>query len=95
LDFTEGNEGNIQFDGIENGRSSAYVPVLPVGTGATRQLYGNSYALPASNGVWAATTFEITNAIFRNSQNGGADFRPEVVPPELFVRRVTVTRGSP
>jgi hypothetical protein len=27
-----------------------------------------------------------------NSQRDGADFRLEVVPPEIYVRRVTVTR---
>jgi len=30
-----------------------------------------------------------------NSQRDGADFRLEVVPPELYVRRVTVLRENP
>jgi len=33
-----------------------------------------------------------TNAVFMNSQRDGADFRLEVVPPDIYVRRVTVTR---
>lgn len=84
----------LQFNGIQNGRASAYVPVLPVGTTATRELFRSAYALPPSNGVWTVAVFEITNATFPNTQNGGADFRVEVVPPEMYVRRVTVIREN-
>lgn len=88
------NSIRLQFDGILNGRNAPYVPVLPEGTVEMRQLFRNFYSLPASNGMWTVATFQITNATFRNSQNGGADFRLEVVPPELYVRRITLTRGS-
>jgi hypothetical protein len=41
---------------------------------------------------WKTALFYIRNASFANAQNGGADFRFVVSPPELYVRRVTVTR---
>ena len=41
---------------------------------------------------WQTNVFYIRNATFDNAQNGGADFRLTIRPPELFVRRVTVTR---
>jgi hypothetical protein len=44
--------------------------------------------------LWETATFHIRDGAFENSQNGGADFRLEVRPPELGVRRVTVTRES-
>jgi hypothetical protein len=46
---------------------------------------------PATN-EWQTARFRVTDGAFMNSQNGGADFRFEVTPPEIFVRRVTVTR---
>lgn len=49
----------------------------------------------ANSGRWEKATFDITNATFRNSQNGGADFRFEVIPPDMYVRRVTVRRDNP
>jgi hypothetical protein len=36
--------------------------------------------------------FHIRNATFENAQNGGADFRLTIRPPDLYVRRVTLTR---
>ena len=41
---------------------------------------------------WETATFHIRNAAFDSAQNGGADFRLEVSPPELSIHRVTVTR---
>jgi hypothetical protein len=41
---------------------------------------------------WKTATFRLPNAAFENGQNGGADFRLVVRPPQLWVRRVTVTR---
>ncbi len=80
----------LQFDGIEEGVGPAHVPTLPVGAPVVR--YGANFGRIPVVGAWTVATFEITNAIFQNSQNGGADFRLEVVPPEAYVRRVTVTR---
>jgi hypothetical protein len=89
---TRSNAFRVEFDGIENGRSRTYVPVLPTNANLTRWVTGVNYARAPVVGAWDVATFEITNATFRNSQNGGADFRFEVVPPEVYVRRVTVTR---
>jgi hypothetical protein len=46
---------------------------------------------------WLTTTFYLRNAAFKNAQNGQSDFRIYVRPPDLYVRRVTVTRldGQP
>jgi hypothetical protein len=41
---------------------------------------------------WETATFHLRDAAFEGSQNGGADFRFEVLPPELYIRRVTITR---
>ena len=46
------------------------------------------------NGVqkWRAAHFELKNARFLNSQNGGADFRLRVYTRKFFLRQVTVLR---
>lgn len=43
---------------------------------------------------WQVATFQIRDAAFINSQNGRSDFRISVRPPEIYVRRVTVTRDT-
>ena len=43
---------------------------------------------------WQTATFHLKDAAFENSQNGGADFRVWVRPPDLNLRRVTVTRET-
>jgi hypothetical protein len=92
---TQSNAFRLEFDGLDHGRARSYVPVLPTNATLTRWVTGVSYARAPVVGAWAVATFEITNATFRNSQNDGADFRFEVVPPEIYVRRVTVTRREP
>ena len=52
---------------------------------------GSSVRLPASR-TWQTVVFHLRHAAFENSQNGHADFRLDVLPPELFMRRVTVSR---
>ena len=44
--------------------------------------------------AWQTATFRITDGTFQNAQNGRSDFRIRAEPPELYVRRVTVTRTS-
>lgn len=44
--------------------------------------------------LWRTASFRVRNATFRGAQNSGADFRLWVSPPELYVRRVTVTRAK-
>jgi|ERR1043166_1935264 hypothetical protein len=41
---------------------------------------------------WQTATFHIENASFKNAQNSRSDFRLCITPPELYVRRVAVTR---
>jgi hypothetical protein len=87
------NYFRLQFDGIENGTNRIYLPAMPLGARVMKWRTGLEQAQIPTVGAWATATFPITNAIFRNSQNGGADFRFEVASPaEIFVRRVTVTR---
>jgi len=63
-----------------------------VGARAAR-LGSSTYARILTVNTWATATFHVTNAVFQNGQNGDADFRLEMaVPPEIYVRRVTVTR---
>ena len=92
---TQNNGFRIQFDGTRNGRHDAYVPAVPEDSTLTRWVTGAYYARIPVVGTWAVATFQITNATFMNSLNGHADFRLEVAPPELYVRRVTVTRVHP
>src|SRR5262249_6713451 len=44
---------------------------------------------------WLKATFHVRNASFQNTQRGGGDFRLWASPPELCVRRVTVTQEPP
>jgi len=41
---------------------------------------------------WKKASFHIRDGAFENSENGHSDFRIEVVPPDINIRRVTVTR---
>lgn len=88
----QNNGVRIQFDGIDRGRASSYVVAVPTGANIIRWVTGAIYGQTPMSGTWTTATFEITNAVFQNSQNGGADFRFEVAPAEAYVRRVTVTR---
>lgn len=82
----------LQFDGMDGDVHRMYQPVLPEGAPVFRFGNGADYGLVRTPGVWSVATFQVTNAVFQNSQREGADFRLEVVPPEIHVRRVTVTR---
>ena len=44
--------------------------------------------------LWRTASFRVRNATFQGAQNSGADFRLWVSPPDLYVRRVTVTRAK-
>jgi hypothetical protein len=80
LDPKPGTLG-MQYDamGSETNRNAAFIQAHPV-----VRLRGS--------GAWRKVSFRLKDAAFANSQNGGADFRLWVSPPELYVRRVTVTR---
>lgn len=82
----------LQFDADDGEAHQSYQPVLPVGAAVMRFGTGADYGTIPTPGVWSVATFHVTNAVFLNSQRDGADFRLEVVPPEIHVRRVTVTQ---
>jgi len=48
----------------------------------------------AGSHTWKKATFHARNASFGNLQNSGADFRIWAKAPELYIRRVTVTRET-
>jgi hypothetical protein len=87
VDYFDGQQGvfGIQYDARREGESR--------GNAAYRQLLPN-VALRDSR-KWLTAKFHIKDAAFLNSQNGNADFRLWVSPPELCVKRVTITRESP
>jgi hypothetical protein len=84
----------LQFDGVEGDTHRMYLPVLPEGARVITIGTGADYGIIPTPGVWSVATFHLTNAVFLNSQRDGADFRMEVAPPEIYVRRVTMTRES-
>ena len=73
----------IHYDGrgVARGSNPAYKPASQ-----TARLSGSD--------AWRVATFQVRDAAFMNSQNGRSDFRISVRPPELYVRRVTVTREN-
>ncbi len=85
----------LQYDGIEFEAHRPY-KTSNAPEGDPVRLGGNNdhTRMPAANS-WEVATFRITDAVFANSQNGGADFRLEFLPPNVFVRRVTLTREAP
>jgi len=86
LDGFEGRLGvmGLEFDSSEFGDfpNASYKPQLP------------NVPLRGSK-KWMKGTFRIRGAGFRNSQNAGSDFRLWASPPEMLVRRVTVTLDPP
>ncbi|HEY0549505.1 MAG TPA: hypothetical protein VGF13_07865 [Verrucomicrobiae bacterium] len=85
----------LQYDAVELETHRPYKSVISE-DGVPVRLGGNNNhtRVPAANS-WESATFRITDAVFANSQNGGADFRLEFTPPDVFVRRVTLTRETP
>ena len=84
----------LQFDGMDGDTHRMYHPLLPEGASVMRFGTGAHYATIPTPGVCSVATIQITNPIFLNSQRNGADFRLEVVPPKIYVRRVTVFREN-
>jgi len=82
----------LQFDGLRNGVRHAYVSVLAHGGSRVRIGDRADYARVPVINQWTNATYYLTNAVFQNAQNGDSDFRFEVVPPDVYVRSVTVTK---
>lgn len=86
----------LQFDGVKDDAVHHYVSVVPEGAQVVKFTPTTEFARLPEVGSWGVATFHVTNAVFRNGQNGDADFRLEINPAEIYVRRVTVTReGGP
>ena len=69
----------MQYDGMEEGRRRSYKSAAEI-------------LNVTEVGSWQTATFHVSEPAFMNSQIGGADFRLDVNPPEIYVRRVTLTR---
>lgn len=81
FDGPSGKEGvfGLQYDATES----------PAGGGTSKQWYPN---VPLKgSGRWLKASFHVRDGTFKNSQNGSADFRLWASPPQLAVRRVTLT----
>ena len=84
----------LQYDAMTSGVRTAYRSVLAEGATVMRYPTGADYGKITNNGTWQTATFHLIDAVFHNSQKGMADFRIEVVPPEIYIRRVTLIRES-
>jgi hypothetical protein len=68
-----------------------YDAIAPERTLHSIYTHAPAVRLDGSN-KWQTATFHVKDAAFENAQNGGADFRLWVRPPDLYVRKVVVTR---
>jgi len=84
----------LQYDGLEGDTHIRYKAAAPVLARTTTLGTGNGFAPVQRSDQWQTATFFAKDGVFMNSQNGGADFRLEVTPPEIYVRRVTVARQA-
>jgi hypothetical protein len=82
----------LQFDGMKDEARHKYITVLPERAQVVRFGGNAEFARLPTVGAWSVATVHITNAVFKNGENGDADFRLEMSPAEFYVRRVTVTR---
>lgn len=82
----------LQFDGMKGETPHKYVTVLPERAPVARFGGNVEFGRATTIGSWSVATFQISNAVFRNGQNGDSDFRIEVSPGEMYIRRVTITR---
>ena len=81
----------LQYDAVEFENHRPYKSATAEGVRTVNYDGANFTRLQPSN-AWQTATFLLRDGVFMNSQNGGADMRLEVTPPDIFVRRVTITR---
>jgi len=82
----------LQYDGMEGQTHKRYKSVVAEG-GQVADMGGSvRFTRLRGSNTWQTATFHIVDGVFMNSENGGADFRLEVTPPEIYLRRVSVTR---
>jgi hypothetical protein len=91
--------------GMKNGK--VVVEYFDSGPGELRMQYDGSIKQDDGHGAysgsgvvekmsgalaWKTATFPFRNAVFKNRQNGRADFRIEAMKADLSIRKVTVVR---
>jgi len=84
----------LQYDGLEGETHKRYKAAPPSVARTATLGTGIRFAPVQGSNQWQTATFNVTDGVFMNSQNGGADFRLEVTPAEIYVRRVTVWRST-
>jgi hypothetical protein len=82
----------LQYDAMEGEAHRSYKSVVATSGETVSWGAGIQYMHIQATNAWRTATFHIKDGAFLNSQNGGADFRLEFTPAEIYVRRVSVTR---
>jgi hypothetical protein len=82
----------LQYDAMEGENHRPYKSAMPEELRTVRLGSGQNFIPIQATGVWHTAVFRVADGAFQNSQNARSDFRIEVMPPEIYVRRVTVTR---
>jgi hypothetical protein len=85
----------LQYDGLQGETHKPYKGAVPEGAPIVQLAPTAHYVQVYPSNAWQTLTFHAKDSSFLNSQNGGADFRLEVNPPHIYVRRVSVTREPP
>jgi len=84
----------LQYDALAGEVHKRYQGAVPDGTRTVQLAPTAHYLRVWPSNEWQSVAFDINDGAFVNSQNGGADFRLEMTPPEIYVRRVSVTRAA-
>ena len=82
----------LQYDGMEGETHKRYKSAEPINETPVALGTGTRFVRFQGTNEWRTAGFQVTDGVFMNSENGGADFRMEMFPPEIYVRRVSVTR---
>ena len=87
----------LQYDGMEGDTHKRYKSAMPIDEKPVSVGTGTRFIRFQATNEWRTASFQVTDGVFMNSENGGADFRMEIFPPEIYVRRVSVARegGKP
>jgi hypothetical protein len=84
----------LHYDALEGDNYKPHKPAAPEAANAIDFGAAKGFVrFDASNG-WQTLTFHVADSAFANSENGAADFRFEITTPEIYVRRVSVTRDA-
>ena len=84
----------LQYDAVEFERHRPYKTAQAEDGQAVNFGDGGRFSRVMPSNGWQTATFLLRDGVFQNSQNGGADMRLEVAPPDIFVRRVTISKVS-